>query len=207
MDFDIQRIALLAVPILIAVTFHELAHGWVAYRLGDNTAKQAGRLTLNPIKHLDLFGTLAFIITNVIGWAKPVPVDPRNFVNPRKDMIWVAAAGPLANMILAVFFAGVYQLLYGASTAMPVYFYLPVIMIAKYAVFINVGLAVFNLLPIPPLDGSRILVGLLPRDLAYRYAQIEKYGFIILLALILTNAVNYTIVPIIRVIIRILGVG
>ncbi len=192
----------MTVPLLAAVTVHEVAHGLVAYKLGDPTAKAAGRLSLNPIKHLDFFGTLAFVLTQAIGWAKPVPVDPRNFKNPRRDMMWVALAGPLANFALAAFCALLLRifpyLLYPLSLfgeQMLSFFGKPLLLMLALGVQLNVGLAVFNLLPVPPLDGSKILAGLLPRSLAYQYARLEPYGFILLLLLIFTGTIQKIILP------------
>jgi len=191
-------LSLLAVPILLAVTVHELAHGWVADKLGDPTARLAGRLTLNPFKHLDPIGTLVFVITRMVGWAKPVPVNPYNLRNPQRDMIWVAAAGPAANILLASGFALIYHIFnnwldfsVGPVTT-------PVVAVAQLGVYINLGLATFNILPIPPLDGSNILMGILPRNLAIQYERITPYGFIILLILIFTNLVSTVLFPIIN---------
>lgn len=197
MNEQITIAAILAVPVLLAVTFHEVAHGWAAYKLGDDTAKRAGRLTLNPIKHLDLVGTLVFFITKMVGWAKPVPVNPMNFKNPRQDMIWVSAAGPAANLVLAAVISILFRLLMTWQAAVPEFFIKPLLMITYYGVIINVGLAVFNLLPIPPLDGSGILAGLLPPQAAMSYERIRPFGFVILLVLIFTNVVDKIIFPII----------
>ena len=198
--------SLLILPILVAVTFHELAHGLVAYKLGDSTAKDAGRLTLNPIAHLDLFGSLVFIITGVIGWAKPVPVTPRNLKNPRKDMIWVALAGPVANILIAILLAMAYRMLMHVS--LNGFFneriLSPVEQMLIKGVVINVGLAIFNVLPIPPLDGSKILMGLLPLKQAIAYSSIEPYGIFILLVFILTDAVDYIIIPILYILVKLL---
>jgi len=191
-------ISILALPVLLAVTMHEVAHGWVADKLGDDTARQAGRLTLNPIKHLDIVGTLVFFITRMVGWAKPVSVYPMNFRRPRQDMIWVAAAGPAANLCLAVLFALLFRLLAAMVNLVPLFFLQPFILIAQAGVIINVGLAVFNALPIPPLDGSSIAAGLLPLDMALRYERLKPYGFIILLILIFTGVVDKIVFPIIR---------
>lgn len=198
MNQYILTIAVLVVPVLLAVTIHEVAHGWVAYKFGDPTAKLAGRLTLNPLRHLDLVGTLVFFLTRMVGWAKPVPVNPRNFRRPRQAMIWVAAAGPAANLLVAVGFSVVYRLLLAGSGVIPMFLFQPLVLIAYYGVFINVGLAVFNALPVPPLDGSSIAAGLLPLDLAIRYERLKPYGFVVLLILIFTGAVDKIIVPIIR---------
>ncbi len=199
---DLHILIVMAVPLLAAVTVHEVAHGLVAYHLGDPTAKMAGRLSLNPIKHLDFFGTLAFILTQAIGWAKPVPVDPRHFRHPRRDMMWVALAGPLANFFLAAlcglllkflpYLIWPFSLLGKEAT---VFFGRPIALMLALGVQLNIGLAVFNLIPIPPLDGSRILTGLLPRPLAFKYARLEPYGFLILLLLIFTGAIQKIILP------------
>jgi Zn-dependent protease len=196
----IQQIILIIPGFLIAITVHEFAHGYVAYRLGDPTAKLAGRLTLNPLSHLDLVGTLALILTRMIGWAKPVPVDPRYLRDPRRDMLWISLAGPASNIITATALAIVLYILVlsfsgspmGATTAAIV---VPILGMIKAGVLINVGLGIFNLVPVPPLDGSKILAGMLPRDLAYKYEQLEPYGFIILLVLIFTGIVRYIVYP------------
>jgi Zn-dependent protease len=198
----IQQIAIMAVPVLMAVTFHEVAHGYVADFFGDRTARDAGRLTLNPFKHLDLFGTAFFFITRIIGWAKPVPINPGNLANPRQNMFWIAAAGPAANMLLAVISAIVYHLL----TFVPMSFMRPLIvskvipplaMMVKYSVIINLALGVFNLIPIPPLDGSKILSSMLPPRPSMLMARIEPYGFIILMLLVFSDAINLFITPVI----------
>lgn len=187
----------------MAVTFHELAHGWIAYKLGDPTAKAAGRLTLNPLKHLDVLGTIVFFVTRMIGWAKPVPVNPFNFKNPKRDMAWVALAGPAMNLLLAAGFTVLLKLLVlipvtGSSSLLRIL--MPLALMCKAGIIINVGLAIFNIIPIPPLDGSKILEGMLPVNAALRYAKIERYGFIILILLIFTHVVDVVIFPIIRVI-------
>ena len=198
----IQQIAIMAVPVLMAVTFHEVAHGYVADFFGDHTARDAGRLTLNPLKHLDLFGTAVFFITRIIGWAKPVPINPNNLANPRQNMLWIAAAGPAANLALAVISAIIYHLL----TFVPMSFMgplivskviLPLTMMVKVSVIINLALGFFNLIPIPPLDGSKILSNLLPPRPSMLMARIEPYGFIILMLLVFSNAINLFIIPVI----------
>ncbi len=200
----IQQISIMVVPILMAVTFHEVAHGWVAYRLGDPTAKDAGRLTLNPIKHLDLLGTIVFLVTRMIGWAKPVPVNPFNFRDPKKGMAWVAVAGPAMNILLAVFFTLMLKLLFmipiSRGSTLLISILTPVALMCKIGIIINVGFAVFNIIPVPPLDGSKILEGLLPMGAAIQYARLERYGVLILVLLIFTHAVDYVIFPIINVI-------
>ncbi len=203
----IQKIAILTPPILFAVTIHELAHGWVAYRLGDPTAKMHGRLTMNPIKHLDPVGTMVFFLTQTIGWARPVPINPMYFKNPRKGMIWVSLAGPGTNMLVAAASAFLLRNLlggYGYFTGIEGYVLTPLIYMAYVSVQINIGLAVFNLLPIPPLDGSKVLEGMLPRDLAFRYAQFERYGFLLILLLVFTGVTSRIIVPLIVFINRLL---
>lgn len=203
LDFTsiILQIVLLAIPILIAVTFHELAHGFVAYKLGDPTAKIAGRLTLNPIKHLDPIGTLVFLFTRMIGWAKPVPVNPYNLRNPRKDMIWVSLAGPATNFIIAILASIIYRTLIiipvSTSSVFVQTIFIPLLLIVQLTVVINIGIGIFNLIPIPPLDGSTILMGLLPDKHARAYSKIEPYGFIILLGLIFLKVTHYVIFPLI----------
>lgn len=198
MNETILTISILAVPVLLAVTIHEVAHGWVADKLGDNTARLAGRLTLNPIKHLDPIGTLVFFMTRMVGWAKPVPINPYNLRNPRKDMVWIAAAGPTANILTATLFALLFHLLAALSAVLPNLFLIPLALTARYGVYINLGLAFFNILPIPPLDGGNIAMGLLPENLAREYERIAPYGFIILLVLIFTNIVAKIIFPVIE---------
>ena len=201
MNTMIQQLVLLVVPVLFSITVHEVCHGYAAYRLGDPTAKLAGRLTLNPIKHIDIVGMLVLFITRMIGWAKPVPVDPRYFKNPRKDMMWVSLAGPASNLALAVIFALIFKVLGGVLATSYLY---PLAYMIQITIMINVGLAIFNLIPIPPLDGSHILEGLLPHDMAVQYSKLSPYGFIILLALIFTRVVDIVIFPIIRAIVNIL---
>lgn len=181
---------LIQLPVLLfSVIFHEYAHGWMAEKRGDDTARLMGRLTFNPIPHIDLFGTillpgLALLIgAPVFGWAKPVPINPYRLNDPVRDMVWVSFAGPASNMLLALAAAFVmwvlrfYGLL-GSFTISSVY------LICMMLLQINIVLLVLNLVPVPPLDGSRIVAGLLPRDLAFRYSQLEPYGFFIILLLL-----------------------
>lgn len=198
----ITKIILLAPPILLALTLHEYAHGYVAYRLGDPTAKSLGRLTLNPLHHLDPIGTIAFFLIN-IGWAKPVPVNGAYFRNPKKDMLWVALAGPLTNLFLAVASAIIAKTLYLLYSGLPDTFlinaiFIPVLAMLEASIWINLVLCVFNFLPIPPLDGSRILMGLLPDEMAGAYASFEKYGFVVILLLAFTGVLSSMIMPIIE---------
>jgi len=196
MQHLLQQLIILAPPFLFALTFHELAHGYVAWNLGDPTARNAGRLTMNPLKHLDPLGVLAFIIMK-IGWAKPVPVNPVYFRDPRKGMLLVALAGPGANMVLAVASALLVKLLL-MFPFLPMFVLMPVAQMLAASVWINVMLAVFNILPIPPLDGSKILMGVLPPDMARSYEKLEPFGFILLLVLFYLGIISKVIMPIIR---------
>jgi len=179
---------LLAPPILLAITIHEYSHGLVADRLGDPTARMAGRLTLNPLAHLDPIGTLMFFLIHM-GWAKPVPVDARYLQNPKKDMIWISLAGPGSNMLMALAVGIIIRSLninlYGISTESISGMFKFMLL---YLLIINLVLAGFNLIPLPPLDGSKILMGLLPLEVAYRFSQLERYGPFILIGLILLDS-------------------
>ncbi len=175
---------LLIAVILVSLTVHEYSHGRVAYMLGDDTAKNQGRLTLNPLKHLDPIGTLFFYFMH-FGWAKPVPVDPRNLKDPHRDMLFIAAAGPASNLILALF-AGFFLRFMGPLEQMePTSVY--IFGFLSIAVYCNAALAIFNLLPIFPLDGASVLKGLMPRELALKLSQLDKYFGIILLVVFLTD--------------------
>ena len=190
----VQRIVVWILPVIFAITGHEVAHGWMAKQFGDKTADREGRLTLNPMKHIDPVGTIIvpglLLITFtgfIFGWAKPVPVDARNFKDPKKAMMVVALAGPLANLVMAVIWA----LLIRVGVAINIEFVsMPLIYSGVAGITINLVLALINLLPIPPLDGSRILTGLLPDYWAWRYNQLERYGFLILLLLLVTNVLG-----------------
>ncbi|MEJ2056500.1 MAG: site-2 protease family protein [Desulfofustis sp.] len=198
----ISQFIIMAPPLLLALTLHEYAHGYVAHRLGDPTARNAGRLTLNPLSHLDPIGTIAFFFIK-IGWAKPVPVNPVYFKNPRQDMLWVAIAGPVTNLLLAITSAVLLKALINTATVIPPSPLVEAILVPLYSmlvasVWINLVLCIFNFLPIPPLDGSRILTGLLPEDLARTYASFERYGFIVILILAFTGVLGTIILPVIR---------
>jgi Zn-dependent protease len=212
-DFDIGKIALVVPGFLLAITVHEFTHGYIAYRLGDPTAKLAGRLTFNPIRHLDPIGTLMLVVTQLFGWAKPVPVDPRYLRSPRKDMLWISLGGPAANlavaMILALAFHATLFLFGDAITANQGSSLIlkPLVYILLYGIQINVVLAIFNLIPIAPLDGAKILGGMLPRRQAYELEKLEPYGFLILIALLVTGAANYVIGPPLRFIFGLLVPG
>ena len=190
----VQRIVVWILPVVFAITVHEVAHGWMAKQFGDKTADQQGRLTLNPLKHIDPVGTIIvpglLLITMtgfIFGWAKPVPVDARNFKNPKKAMMIVALAGPLANLLMAFAWAMLVRL----GVVINVEFVsMPLIYTGVAGITINLVLALINLLPIPPLDGSRVLSGLLPDYWAWRYNQLERYGFLILLLLLATNGLG-----------------
>ncbi len=210
-DF-LWQLSIWALPVLMAIVFHEVAHGWVARRLGDPTAANLGRLTLNPLSHIDIIGTVllpAFLISiggPVFGYAKPVPVDYNNLKDPRRDMVRVALAGPGANVALALLslvFVKVIMISGGiAIGSVSSYLWF----ISLTSVRINAMLAVFNIVPVPPLDGGRVLVGLLPERLAMQVARIEPFGLIIVVAFLMTSAPSYTLLPIMEVMIWFLAV-
>lgn len=203
----IRELTLLVVPFLSAITFHEVAHGYAAYLLGDPTAKNAGRLTLNPLKHLDVMGTLVLVLTRLIGWAKPVPVDSRYFKDPVRGMMLVSLAGPAANLCLALVFALAVHLLEAsgiAHTRQNMLVLQPLSAILFLGVQINLVLCFFNLLPIPPMDGSNILAGLLPPQLRVQFLQLGRYGMFIVLALAVTGLLGSILSPLVLTGMRIL---
>ncbi len=199
----IQKITIWILPVLFAVSLHEAAHAWMADKKGDSTARMLGRLTFNPLKHIDPVGTilvptLMIVFTGfAFGWAKPVPINARNLKNPHKDMMWVAAAGPVSNFLMALFwvvFLNISIMFFDGRSSVSMFFLLMPIA----GITINVILGVLNLLPIPPLDGGRIMAGLLPPRTAMQYSKIEPYGFFIIIALMLTGMLSYIIFPVIN---------
>ncbi len=201
MDIVIQKIVIWALPVLFAITVHEASHAYVAKHFGDKTAWMLGRCSLNPIKHIDPFGTVILPLLCVwlggfvFGWAKPVPVNFDGLRRPKQDMLWVAAAGPASNLVMAIAWALVmkFTLLFGAS-----YFATPLALMAEAGIIINISLMALNLLPLLPLDGGRIVYSLLPRDLANRYSRIEPYGMYILIALMLFGVLGMLMMPLVR---------
>jgi Zn-dependent protease len=190
----IQRIIIWIIPLIFAITVHETAHGWMAKKFGDNTAAALGRLTINPLPHIDWLGTIIIpgflLITGtgfIFGWAKPVPVDARNFKNPRQAMAYVSLAGPGANLIMALSWALLARIGVLVHTE---FITIPLIYWGMAGISINLVFALINLIPIPPLDGSRVLSSLLPPYWAWRYNRLEPYGFFILLFLLYTKVLN-----------------
>ena len=203
----LQTFAIWVLPVLFAITVHEVAHGWMASKLGDKTAMIMGRLTLNPIKHIDLIGTilvpmvLLFLGGFIFGWAKPVPVTYANLNNPKRDMALVAAAGPMSNLLMAIIWALIGKL--GASLfGMGFSWALAILYMGQAGILINLVLMVLNLIPIPPLDGSRIVTAFLSNKASCNYNRLEPYGFIILLILLMTGILSYIMGPIIMMFFR-----
>lgn len=192
MNFNLEGLVISLPAILLALSVHEFAHGYVAYRLGDMTPKHQGRLTLNPLAHLDLIGTLMLIFAH-FGWAKPVMVNPNSFRgNRQRGMLYVALAGPLSNVLVALIAAILYNLLIKYNVS---YFW---ILLVQYLIIIDVSLAVFNLIPVPPLDGSKILAGLLPYSMHHLIYQLEAYGPFILILLLITNVISVILHPLVN---------
>ncbi len=220
MEEHIRQLSIWALPVIAAVVFHEVAHGWAAKRFGDVTASRLGRLTLNPLPHVDLVGTIlvplllvALKSPFVFGWAKPVPVNFANLRNPKRDMVKVALAGPMTNIVLAVVSAGLLhalEVLEFESDSLGAVFgqtvLTPVALMAQASVLINVVLAVFNMLPIPPLDGGRVVTGLLPLRQAVAFARLERYGMLIVVALLASGSLGSVIGPVVGFFWRALGV-
>lgn len=210
MDNFFLKLSIMLVPGLMAITFHEVSHGFVAYLRGDDTAKNLGRLTLNPLKHLDIIGTIMIIVVG-IGWAKPVPVNFNNLRSPKRDMIWVSVAGPTTNLLLATISAFLIRFIVPLTEPLPdsswmQLFLEPVLLMLSFSVYINLILAIFNLIPLPPLDGGRVLMGLLPDPLAARLSRIEPYGMIIIIGIVFfTDIFKYTILPMLGVMVHLLA--
>jgi Zn-dependent protease len=199
MDLDIQKLAINALPVIFAITLHEAAHGYVARHFGDPTAWQQGRISANPLRHIDPIGTvlvpLLLLVSHagvMFGWAKPVPVRFDRLRHPKQDMLWVAAAGPAANLAMAL----CWGLWLKLAVMMPEHAYsLAMKEMGMAGLVWNAGLMVLNLLPIPPLDGGRIMVSLLPNRAAWRFAQLERFGLLILLALLFTGVLDFVLYP------------
>jgi len=202
-DAIMQGISIWALPVLFAIVLHEVAHGWVADKLGDNTARFMGRLTLNPLKHIDPIGTILIPVVLLVsgspflfGYAKPVPVNFGKLNNPKRDMIWVALAGPVTNLILALFSA----LLLAVAIHLPAalsWASEPLALMCQASIIINMVLLIFNLLPLPPLDGGRVAVGLLPGPMAYQLSRVEPFGFLIIVLLLVFGLLSPVIGPLV----------
>jgi len=212
MEFNVvQKIAVFALPILFAITLHEAAHGYVARHFGDMTAYAAGRISLNPLRHIDPLGTIAVPLVSLLltgfmfGWAKPVPVDFGKLRHPKRDMLWVAAAGPFSNLLMAFGWGLVFKFGDGLATDNPAALWL--MLVGACGIFVNVIFFVLNLLPLPPLDGGRIAVSLLPERAARRFAQIERFGLIILIVLLASRVLGQILWPPIQLLMSIIGVA
>lgn len=206
----VQIISVWILPILFAITVHEVAHGYVAYLLGDKTAYALGRLTLNPLKHIDILGTVIVPILLlllggvVLGWAKPVPINSRNLSRPRRDLALIAAAGPLSNFTMAIVWASIAKVAF-MLLAKSVPGSLAVYMMSRAGISINLMLMVLNLLPIPQLDGGHIIAGLLPRSISIQYDRIAPYGFFILLILLALGVINVVMQPVVNFLSTLIG--
>lgn len=228
MESFFLKLSVMLVPGMLAIVCHEVSHGYVAWRFGDPTAKMLGRLTLNPLRHIDIFGTLMIFFVG-IGWAKPVPVVSENLRNPKRDMIWVAAAGPITNISIAILSAMIMKFigilspsifsnseimirsLLGFGVDIVVLsplenILVPITLMLAFSVYINLLLAIFNMIPVPPLDGGRVLVGLLPYRQAVALSRIEPYGMIIIIVLVFfTNIFSYIISPFLKIAVMLLA--
>jgi Zn-dependent protease len=199
----VEKIAVFALPVLFAITLHEAAHGYVARYFGDMTAYAAGRISLNPIRHIDPLGTIVIPLLTLLvsplmfGWAKPVPVNFGNLRNPKRDMLWVAAAGPFSNLLMALAWGFLLRIALGLPEDNPAQEWLSAV--GEAGIFVNVIFFALNLFPLPPLDGGRILISLLPHRLAFKFSGIERYGFVILLALLFTGILGKVLSPFVSI--------
>lgn len=204
LDFSVLTgILLSVVPALLCIVFHELCHGFVAYKLGDNTAKNAGRLSLNPFKHLDIVGLIAMMFLHV-GWAKPVPVNMNSFKNPKRGMAITALAGPLSNILLAAVVLLLYGFLYIPLLKLGDFGYVIIETLGRTAVF-SCSLAVFNIFPIPPMDGSKVLFALLPDKAYYKLMEYERYGMLIVLLLVITGVIDPVLTYLVNALVSLLS--
>ncbi|OGS93556.1 MAG: peptidase M50 [Gallionellales bacterium GWA2_59_43] len=209
LDQLIQTISLAAIPVLFAITLHEAAHGYVARHFGDMTAYQQGRISLNPMRHIDPIGTvlvplLTMLVGGILfGWAKPVPVNFAALRRPKKDMLWVAIAGPASNLVMALGWALLYKLAWSFPGN---YFAEPLLGMAEWGIKINVVLMVLNLLPLPPLDGGRVAISLLPYRQAFQLSKIEPYGMFILIFLAVTPVLGWILLPLVKLVYQLISV-
>ena len=186
---SVRELIITVVTVLIAISMHELAHGYVSYKLGDPTPKEDGRLSLNPLAHLDLMGTLCLIFFK-FGWAKPVKVNPYYYKKHKLGMVLVAIAGPILNFILAFFSIAIIGVIIKLTDGYLGKVYYNIYMVFQYLALINIGLGVFNLIPVPPLDGSKVLSAIVPEDKYFSYMKFEKYGYIVLMVLLFTGVLD-----------------